>query len=247
MKPKMGVFLGSNAQISVINSKKKSYNIKINRLGVCLAFFCLLVFFSCKETNEKQSRVETLPFYGEATFTPRWIAPTNADKLKDFHRVSPFKLINQEGDTISEKTFNDKIYITDFFFTSCPGICPKMTANMGELQEEFLEDDDVLLLSHSVTPVRDSVPILKNYAESKGIKSEKWHIVTGERSVIYSLGRKDYFVEEDLGLEKDPDDFLHTENFVLIDKNRHIRGIYNGLNKASLQQLIADVKTLQKE
>lgn len=118
---------------------------------------------------------------------------------------------------------------------------------MGLLQEEFLEDDEILLLSHSVMPVRDSVSVLKNYAEAKGIKSEKWHLVTGERQVIYGLGRNDYFVEEDLGLEKDPDDFLHTENFVLIDKNRHLRGIYNGLNKASLQQLIADVKTLKQE
>lgn len=207
---------------------------------------CLFAFFSCKNTNEKQSRVETLPFYEEATFTPKWLTPNSID-LADFHRVSPFKLLNQEGETVTEKTFSNKIYITDFFFTTCPGICPKMTANMGLLQEEFLEDDEILLLSHSVMPVRDSVSVLKNYAEAKGIKSEKWHLVTGERQVIYGLGRNDYFVEEDLGLEKDPDDFLHTENFVLIDKNRHLRGIYNGLNKASLQQLIADVKTLKQE
>lgn len=220
----------------------KLYNLKINKF----IFLSLFFFFSCNENNEKQSRVDTLPFYEEATFTPKWLTPNSAE-LADFHRVSPFKLLNQEGKTVTEKTFANKIYITDFFFTTCPGICPKMTANMGILQEEFLEDEDLLLLSHSVTPIRDSVPVLKNYAEAKGIKSEKWHLVTGERQVIYGLGRNDYFVEEDLGLEKDPDDFLHTENFVLIDKNRHIRGIYNGLNKTSLKQLIADVKTLKKE
>ena len=207
---------------------------------------CLFIFFSCNENNEKQSRVDTLPFYEEATFTPKWLTP-DSPELSDFHRVSPFKLLNQEGDIVTEKTFENKIYITDFFFTTCPGICPKMTANMGLLQEEFLEDDAVLLLSHSVTPARDSVPVLKNYAEDKGVKSDKWHLVTGEREVIYRLGRNDYFVEENLGLEKDPDDFLHTENFVLIDKNRHIRGIYNGLNKTALRQLIADVNTLKKE
>ncbi len=211
-----------------------------------LIFLCLFTFFSCKENNEKQSRVETLPFYEEATFTPKWLVP-DTPEANNFHRIAPFKLLNQEGDTITEKTFEDKIYVTNFFFTTCPGMCPKMTANMSILQEEFLEDEDVLLLSHSVTPVRDSVPVLKNYAEVKGIKSDKWHVVTGERQVIYGLGRNDYFVEEDLGLKKDPDDFLHTENFILIDKNRHIRGIYNGLNKASINQLIADVKTLQKE
>ena len=225
-----------------MNSKKKWYNIK----GSKFIFLYLFVFFSCQENNEKQSRVETLPFYEEATFTPKWLAP-DTPEAANFHRISPFSLLNQAGDTITEKTFADKIYVTDFFFTTCPGICPKMTKNMGILQEEFLEDDDVLLLSHSVTPVRDSVPVLKNYAEAKGIKPDKWHIVTGDRQAIYGLGRNDYFVEEDLGLEKDPDDFLHTENFVLIDKNRHIRGIYNGLNKASVKQLIADVKTLKKE
>ena len=102
-----------------------------------------------------------------------------------------------------------------------------MTKNMGILQEAFLEDTDVLLLSHSVTPEFDSVSILKNYAIAKDVLDDKWHLVTGDRDHIYDLGRTAYFVEEDLGLEKDPDDFLHTENFVLVDKNRHIRGIYN--------------------
>jgi protein SCO1/2 len=122
-----------------------------------------------------------------------------------------------------------------------------MTTNMAVLQETFFEDDEVLLLSHSVTPVTDSVPILKNYAETKGVNSNKWHLVTGDRQQIYNLGRKAYFVEEDLGEEKTEDDFLHTENFVLVDKNKHIRGIYNGLNKTSIQQLIADIETLKKE
>lgn len=201
---------------------------------------------ACNESQPNKSRVETLPFYKEATFTPHWISP-NDDILDTFHQISPFNLTNQEGDIITEKSFKDKIYVVDFFFTICPGICPKMTANMMELQEEFLNDDEVLLLSHSVTPEQDSVSVLKRYAEDKGILSHKWHLVTGTQQEIYKLGRKDYFVEEDLGLNKEEDEFLHTENFVLVDKSRHIRGIYNGLSKTSINQLIADIKTLKKE
>ncbi|MEL6813164.1 MAG: SCO family protein, partial [Bacteroidota bacterium] len=145
------------------------------------------------------------------------------------------------------KTFENKIYVTDFFFTLCPGICPKMTANMSILQEEFKNDSHVLLLSHSVTPERDSISVLKEYALEHGVMSHTWHLVTGDRDEIYTLGRSSYFVEEDLGLVRSKDDFLHTENFVLIDKNKHIRGIYNGLNKGSIQQLIADIHTLKAE
>jgi len=208
-----------------------------------LAIICLL---GCHESAPNKSRVATLPFYEEATFTPHWIAP-NDETLDTFHRISPFKLTNQEGDIITEKTFKDKIYVVDFFFTICPGICPKMTANMMVLQDEFLQDEEIRLLSHSVTPERDSVPVLKKYAEKKGILSNKWHLATGTQQEIYKLGRKDYFVEEGLGLEKEEDEFLHTENFVLVDKNRQIRGIYNGLKKTAIQQLIADIRTLKKE
>ncbi|MFK7932544.1 MAG: SCO family protein [Saprospiraceae bacterium] len=209
---------------------------------------CLLVSSSwsaCQETAKADSRVERLPYYHEASFTPQWLTP--AEIPDTFHRVSPFRLVNQMGDTITEKTFADKIYVTDFFFTSCPGICPKMMNNMHAIQDEFIHDKEVLLLSHSVTPRYDSVAVLKAYAESNAIDESKWHLVTGEQLDIYKLGRKDYFVEESLGEEKEIDEFLHTENFVLIDKNRHIRGIYNGLNMTSVNQLIADIKTLKKE
>ncbi|MEZ4776905.1 MAG: SCO family protein [Bacteroidia bacterium] len=211
-----------------------------------LPIFFLMCLVACSESQPNKSRVEALPFYNEATFTPHWISPDD-EALDTFHRISPFELMNQEGNIITEKTFEGKIYVADFFFTVCPGICPKMTTHMKELQDEFLEDEDVLLLSHSVTPESDSVPVLKHYADDKGILSHKWHLATGAQQEIYTLGRKDYFVEEDLGLTKEDDDFLHTENFVLIDKNRHIRGIYNGLNKTSINQLIADIKTLKIE
>jgi protein SCO1/2 len=211
-----------------------------------LLLLCVVLLNCSNKTEEKSSRVEALPFYSDASFTPNWLE-NKSEALKDFHKIPDFSFVNQDGESVTQDTFKDKIYITDFFFTSCPGICLKMTANMYVLQEAFLKDDSVLLLSHSVTPVKDSVPILKNYADTKGILSNKWHLVTGDRKQIYDLGRKAYFVEENLGEVKTEDDFLHTENFVLIDKNKHIRGIYNGLNKTAVQQLIADIKTLKKE
>ena len=208
----------------------------------------LVALIGCNgpEKREKTSRVTTLPYYDNPSFTPKWMGPGN-DSIRGMHKIPSFSLVNQLGDTISEKTFENKIYVTDFFFTSCPGICPKMTANMLLVQEEFRKDNEVLLLSHSVTPEYDSVPILKHYADTKGVISNKWHLVTGERKTIYGLGRFGYFVEEDLGIPKGEDDFLHTENFILVDKKRHIRGIYNGLNKTAIAQLIADIKTLKKE
>ena len=135
----------------------------------------------------------------------------------------------------------------NFFFTSCPGICPKMAASMSDLQKEFLEDDHIQLLSHSVTPDYDSVPVLQRYATDEGVDFNRWKLLTGKRSEIYNLGRKYYFVEEDEGIMREEDYFLHTENFILIDKQRHIRGIYNGIDPNSIQSLIADIKVLEKE
>jgi protein SCO1/2 len=213
-------------------------------------FFLLLIviIISCKNKKKEEflSRVNTLPYYNNASFTPKWIGSKN-NKLSSFHKIPNFELINQNGEKITQKTFENKIYITDFFFTTCSGICPMMTNSMLKLQDEFKKDTAVLFLSHSVTPAIDSVPRLKEYALDNGIMDKKWHLVTGNKKEIYDLGRKFYFVEEDLGEPKGIDAFLHTENFVLIDRNKHIRGIYNSLNRASLAQLIVDVKALQKE
>ncbi len=218
-----------------------------------ILFFLFTLFTSCieevkKENNkvEETSRVENLPYYNEESFTPHWLIP-DSEEEQTFHKIPNFELVNQLGDTISQKTFDDKIYIADFFFTSCPGICLKMTGNMTKVQEAFKEEPDVLLLSHSVTPSIDSVSVLKDYAEDHGVIDNKWHLVTGDKTKIYNLGRNQYFVENDFGVPKDINDFLHTENFLLVDKNKHIRGIYNGLNRASIAQLIIDVKTLISE
>jgi protein SCO1/2 len=222
-----------------------------NRIIYMLIF--IVLFTSCEKKIKKEnikvteiSRVEFLPYYNEESFTPIWLRP-NTEEEKRFHKIPDFNLMNQLGDTISQKTFEGKIYVTDFFFTTCPGICPKMTGNMEKIQEEFVNDSDILLLSHSVMPTTDSIPILKEYAKNNNVIDNKWHLVTGDKKDIYDLGRNHYFVENDLGEVKDINDFLHTENFLLIDKNKHIRGIYNGLNRASIAQLIIDIKTLQKE
>ena len=224
-----------------------------NNIKKLLLMSLLASILSCEETKKKEdlkveetSRVDYLPYYNEESFTPNWLTP-GTEEEQQFHKILDFTLINQLGDTVSQKTFENKIYITDFFFASCPGICPQMTGNMFKLQEEFKSDDDILFLSHSVTPTQDSVPVLKNYADKFGVIDNKWHLVTGDKVDIYELGRDQYFVENDLGEPKNIDDFLHTENFLLIDKNKHIRGIYNGLNRASMLQLVTDVKALKKE
>lgn len=218
-----------------------------------LLFILLIIFTSCKKEIKKEnikvvetSRVNYLPYYNDESFTPHWLTP-GSDEEKAFHKIPDFELTNQLGEIVTQKTFYNKIYITDFFFTSCPGICPKMTGNMAKLQEEFINDSDVLLLSHSVMPTTDSVSVLKTYAKKNHVINNKWHLVTGDKNDIYSLGRDHYFVENDLGEEKGINDFLHTENFLLIDNKKHIRGIYNGLNRASIAQLITDVKALKQQ
>ena len=213
----------------------------INSLPIALA---TLMLASCGNQTVTEKKTDALPYYHEASFTPLWLSADDTG-LDTIHTIPPFTLYNQDGDTLTEKTFEGKIYITDFFFTSCPGICPKMTANFAVLQEAFKDDDEVLLLSHSVTPEKDSVSILKKYAEKKGVISGKWHLATGDQQEIYHLGRQEYFVEEDLGIAKSTNQFLHTENFVLIDHHRRIRGIYNGLNATSVQQLIEDIRVLK--
>lgn len=213
-----------------------------------LILISLIFFIGCKKTDQEntESRVATLPYYNEPTFTPKWLSKDN-DSLTNFHAIANFSLTNQDGETINNTTFDNKIYVTNFFFTTCPGICPKMTASMFDLQKELINDSEVMFLSHSVTPETDDVATLKKYADNNGIISSKWHLVTGKRKEIYDLGRNSYYVEEDLGKKKTEDDFLHTENFVLIDKKKHIRGIYNSLDQTSMKLLIEDIKVLKQE
>nr|WP_321229513.1 SCO family protein [uncultured Psychroserpens sp.] len=164
---------------------------------------------------------------------------------KKYHKIADFELINQNGETVTQDTYKDKIYVADFFFTTCQTICPIMTDQMFRVQQEILNDDEVMLLSHSVTPEIDSVAQLKRYAIEKGVNDKKWNLVTGDRKQIYDLARKSYLVvkddnSEDYGM-------VHTENFALIDKNKQIRGLYNGVSPTSVDSLIQDIERLKKE
>jgi len=186
-----------------------------------------------------------LPVYNPADVNPKLVDESLVHIRRD-HKVLDFNLINQNGKTITQLDYEGKIYVADFFFTRCMTICPVMTNNMGVLQQEFLNSDDVKFLSHSVTPVIDSVSVLKAYAEAKGVIDSKWNITTGPKKHIYELARKSYFAvldEGDGGLQ----DFIHTENFVLVDKKKQIRGFYDGTDGEDIKRLISDIKLLQKQ
>jgi protein SCO1/2 len=199
-----------------------------------------VVIVSC---NEKWKDTD-LPYYGSAAFTPMWVNAKDADTV---HAIPAFEFIDQDGKTITRRTFDNKITVVDFFFTGCPGICKKLTASLAKVQQAFINDDDVLLLSHSVTPERDSIAVLKRYAAEHGAISGRWHLVTGKRNDIYTIARTAYFADEDMGWKQDSTTFLHTENVLLIDKQHHIRGVYKGTIPADVDDLIADIKKLKEE
>ena len=164
--------------------------------------------------------------------------------VEKYHTISDFSLTNQNGKTITQDDYKDKIYVADFFFTTCQTICPKMTKHMYEIQSATFKDDEVMLLSHSVTPLKDSVPVLKAYAKKKGIVDRKWNLVTGDKKQIYKLARKSYLAVKEGG-NGDIYDMIHTENFLLIDKKRQIRGMYDGTNPKEIKRLLADIETLK--
>jgi protein SCO1/2 len=204
----------------------------------------VLLFLSACKCSAPET--ETLPYYASADFTPRWI-DKNSGAINSTPQIAPFTLFNQNGDTVTERNFVGKIYVADFIFTSCGGICPNMTSNMRKVQEAFKDDAEVLLLSHSVTPELDSVAVLKTYAELNGMLAGKWHVVSGDRKMIYDLARYSYFADEDLGRPRDENELLHTENFFLIDRQKRIRGVYNGVMPAEITRLIDDIKILKEE
>jgi protein SCO1/2 len=193
--------------------------------------------FSCNQVNEKQ-----LPIYNPVDFEPKLVDKSLRNINKN-HTVSDFNLTNQNGANITSKDYKNKIYVVDFFFTSCPSICPIMTNNMLMIQEEFIDNSQVMLLSLSVTPEIDNVEILKTYAKEKGVNDSKWNITTGSKKHIYELARKSYFavVEQgDGGLQ----DFIHTPNFILVDTKKQIRGIYDGTDENEIFRIIDDIKVL---
>ncbi|WBL25570.1 SCO family protein [Zunongwangia sp. HGR-M22] len=174
------------------------------------------------------------------------LVDTTMQYVRKYHKIADFKLINQNGDTITNKNYKDKIYIADFFFTTCATICPIMTDHMVNIQNRIKNDPEVLLLSHTVMPRTDTVAQLKRYAEEKGVIDEKWNLVTGNKKQIYDLARKSYLAAKSEG-DGGKYDMVHTENFVLVDKNRQIRGFYDGTNPEAIEELMEDLKILKQE
>jgi len=219
-------------------TKKKSSPSTLLAFSAVFIIGVLVVYFI-------QNSDDKLPIYNPADINPS-LVDESVRNVDANHRIQTFSLINQLGDTITEKNFEGKIYVADFFFTRCLGICPKMTKQMDRAATELANEKEVMFLSHSVTPVSDSVPILAEYAELYGADPEQWMLVTGDKKEIYDLARKFYFAVTTEGTG-DSTDFIHTENFVLIDKEKRIRGFYDGTSSKEVDHLIADIRTLQKE
>ena len=209
---------------------------------IFLALFSVVVipvFYQLLKVDEK------LKIYNPADVNPRLVDFSMKHITKD-HTIADFELTNQNGQKITNKNYQDKIYVADFFFTRCQTICINMAYNMSELQDFYKKDADILFLSHSVTPVIDSVAVLKEYADRKGVIDGKWNITTGAKKHIYELARKSYFAVLDEG-NGDENDFIHTEQFVLVDKEKRIRGYYDGTEKEDMEKLKKDILLLKEE
>ncbi len=205
-------------------------------------FALILTVAACKPAQEK----DTLPFINKPDFTPEWILASDA-AYQNIHTIPPFTFTDQDGQPVTEQTVKGKIYVANFIFTRCVSICPKMMDNMAILQSRFKNDDQVMFLSHSVTPDMDSVPVLKKYAEAKGVLSGKWRLLTGNADSIYALAKKQYYAGDTIGYYGKPNAFLHTENFILVDQQRRIRGVYNGTLPVEMDRLTEDIGTLENE
>ena len=209
---------------------------------IFLALFSVVVipvFYQLLKVDEK------LKIYNPADVNPRLVDFSMKHITKD-HTIADFELTNQNGEKITNKNYKDKIYVADFFFTRCQTICIAMAYNMSELQNLYKKDTEIMFISHSVTPEIDSVTVLKEYADRKGVIDGKWNITTGAKTHIYELARKSYFAVLDEG-NGDENDFIHTEQFVLVDKEKRIRGYYDGTEKEDMEKLKKDIVLLKEE
>ena len=187
--------------------------------------------------------VEVLPVYQPAEVNEK-LVDSSIIHVAKYHKISDFKLTNQNGKEITQANYKDKIYVADFFFTTCQDICPVMTKNMYQLQEELKNDNQILLLSHTVIPEVDTVEQLKKYAIENNVDDSKWNLVTGDKKQIYELARKSYLAVEDSNFNEY--DMIHTENFMLIDKEKQIRGFYDGTNSEDINRLLKDIEILKQ-
>ncbi|MET3028818.1 SCO family protein [Flavobacterium sp. UW10123] len=211
-------------------------------------FFIVLIVFSVVTISLFYSALKpkkTLPIYNPADVNPELVDSTVQYKSK-YHTIADFSFINQNGDTITQKNYEGKIYVADFFFTTCGSICPKMSTNLVDVQKAVLNNPKVMLLSHTVFPEVDSVSVLKAYAIKYGVVDSKWNLVTGDKKEIYKMARKSYLAVK-MGRPDQLYDMVHTENFVLVDQKRRVRGFYDGTNKEDIKRLLEDIEFLSQE
>ena len=207
----------------------------------------VLIIFSCQKMSKNNKDSEytiELPYYNEPTFTPIWLDKSDP-KIKNIHSIKTFDFQNQEGKWISQSNLKGKIYIANFFFTSCTTVCPKMATNLLKVQNEFSNNDKVKIMSHTVMPWVDNQKRLKEYGKTNNIDSKFWHLLTGPKDEIYKIARESYFADEGFGKSVTTiNDFIHTEKFFLIDSNNKIRAIYNGTLSLETSRMIEDIKSL---
>ncbi|WJS95701.1 SCO family protein [Flavobacterium johnsoniae] len=211
-------------------------------------FFIVLIVFSVVTISLFYSALKpkkTLPIYNPSDVNPELVDSTIQYKSK-YHTIADFSFVNQNGDTITQKNYEGKIYVADFFFTTCGSICPKMSTNLVEVQKAVLNNPQVMLLSHTVFPEVDSVSVLKAYAIKYGVVDSKWNLVTGDKKEIYTMARKSYLAVK-MGRPDQLYDMVHTENFVLVDQKRRVRGFYDGTNKEDIKRLLEDIDFLSQE
>ncbi len=209
--------------------------------GIFLIFsvITLYLFYQALKPNK------SLPIYNPADVNPELVDST-VQYISKYHTIADFSFVNQNGKTITQKDYEGKIYVADFFFTTCGSICPKMTSNLFEVQKAVMNNPKVMLLSHTVFPETDSVQALKAYAVKYGVNDAKWNLVTGDKKEIYTMARKSYLAVK-LGKPEQLYDMVHTENFVLVDSKRRVRGFYDGTKKEEIQRLIEDINFLSNE
>lgn len=209
--------------------------------------FLLLGSFLCISCSQNHTAKHNLPFYNEPTFTPIFENDKYEIGKKVSHTVGNFSCLNQDSVVINQAFLKGRIHVANFIFTACGSICPTMTKHLKLISDSVYNKEDIILLSYSVTPWIDKPHVLKKYKERNGIENKNWHFLTGNKGDIYKLARQSYFAEEDIGYSKDSTEFLHTEHFVLVDKRRRIRGIYNGTLMLEMHQLLLDIRILSSE
>lgn len=185
---------------------------------------------------------KTLPIFNPSDVNPE-LVDTTVQYIANKHRIADFSFTNQNGKTITQKDYEGKIYVADFFFTTCQSICPKMTTNLVDVQKAFINNPKVKLLSFTVMPDIDSVSVLKQYAKINGVNDTKWNLVTGDKKAIYTMARKSYLAVKQ-GKPEEQYDMVHTENFVLVDSKKRVRGFYDGTKKEEMKRLIEDINWL---